>query len=70
MRLMLWVLCLLAVAGVFVAMFHSILSEHRDRSATRAVHQRLAVEIIWATIPCLMVLAATAPAVVLIVQNH
>jgi heme/copper-type cytochrome/quinol oxidase subunit 2 len=61
-------MCVLVVAGVFAAMLLSIWSAHRDPVAQITSRQRLAAELVWAAIPCLMVLAAAIPAVIAILS--
>jgi cytochrome c oxidase subunit II len=71
MRLVVMALCVLVTAGVFAAMFASIWSTRRDTApAPTAWRQSLAMELVWAAIPCLMILAAAVPAVIAIVSAH
>jgi protoheme IX farnesyltransferase len=62
-------MCALVTAGVFAAMFHAIWST-RARAAPTAFRQSFATELVWAAIPCLMILAASIPAVIAIVSAH
>ena len=62
MRVIVFVLCALFTLGIFVTMLVSIWST-RDRGGTQLRHgQSLAGELVWAAIPCLMIIAAAIPA--------
>jgi heme/copper-type cytochrome/quinol oxidase subunit 2 len=63
MRLVILAMCSIVAAGVFVAMFLSIWSTRRAAERAPAFGQGLASELVWAAIPCLMILAAAIPAV-------
>jgi len=58
-------LCMVA-AGVFAAMFRAVVS-YRRTAKPRYSHRSVAMELIWAAIPCLMLIACAAPAVKLII---
>ena len=67
MRVVIFGLCIIFVLGVFVAMFVSIWSTRRRSEAY--LHSRpssLGVELVWAAIPCLILLSAAIPAAALI----
>jgi heme/copper-type cytochrome/quinol oxidase subunit 2 len=68
MRLFILELCALVSAGVFAAMFLAIWSTRRTRPAHAAFRQGFATELVWAAIPCFMVLAAAIPAAIAIVS--
>jgi heme/copper-type cytochrome/quinol oxidase subunit 2 len=70
MRVAILTLCTLLAAGVFAAMFVSIWSTRRRGVCPPALRQSLTSEIVWAAIPCLMIVAAAIPAVVAIVTTH
>ena len=70
MRLVLLGMCGLLAAGVFAAMFFSIWSTRRAPAASTALRQSFATELVWAAIPCLMMLAAAIPAIIAIVSAH
>ena len=70
MRLVILGMCALVAAGVFAAMFVSIWSTRRGPAASTAVRQSFATELVWAAIPCLMMLAAAIPAVIAIASAH
>jgi heme/copper-type cytochrome/quinol oxidase subunit 2 len=70
MRLVILGVCALVAAGVFAAMFLAIWRTRRAPAAPTAFRQSFATELVWAVIPCLMVLAAAAPAVIVIVSAH
>ena len=69
MRLAILTMCMLAAASVFAAMFHSIWSSRRDGSRPQSSPPSLAAELVWAAIPCLMILAAATPAVIQILSG-
>jgi heme/copper-type cytochrome/quinol oxidase subunit 2 len=68
MRLVILGVCAVVVAAVFVAMFMSILSTRGAADRAADFEQSVASELMWATIPCLMILAAAIPAVVAIIS--
>ena len=71
MRLVILAMCVLVVVGVFGVMFVSIWSTRlRDGAHASVLRRSLAVEFVWAAIPCLMLLAAAVPAVIAIVSGH
>ena len=70
MRFVILGMCALLAAGVFTAMFLSIWSTRRAPAALTAFRQSLATDLVWALIPCLMMLAAAIPAVTAIVSAH
>lgn len=71
MRLVILGMCVLVAAGVFVSMFVSIWStRHSNGAPTSAFRQSIATELVWAAIPCLMMLAAAIPAVIAIAAAH
>jgi heme/copper-type cytochrome/quinol oxidase subunit 2 len=50
-------------------MYRAIWSNREDPARLSAFRQRLTVEVIWATIPLLMLLAAAVPAVLAVVSR-
>ena len=68
MRLALLMMCSVVTAGVFAAMFLAIWSSRKD-SRPPFFRQNLAVELVWAAIPCLIVLAAAIPAAIAIASH-
>jgi heme/copper-type cytochrome/quinol oxidase subunit 2 len=71
MRLVVTGMCAVVVAGVFATMFVSIWStRHRVDAHLPELRQAVAMELVWAAIPCLMILAAAVPAVIAIVSAH
>jgi heme/copper-type cytochrome/quinol oxidase subunit 2 len=71
MRLVVIGMCALVAAGVFAAMFVSIWStRHPDAAHPSALRRNIAVELVWAAIPCLMILAAAVPAVIAVLSGH
>jgi heme/copper-type cytochrome/quinol oxidase subunit 2 len=64
-------MCALVAAGVFGAMFVSIWSTRPHAGAdASALRQSIAVEFVWAAIPCLMILAAAIPAVIAVLSEN
>lgn len=70
MRLVILGVCALLAAGVFAAMFLSIWSTRRATAADTTFRQSLATELVWAAIPCLMMIAAAIPAAIAIASAH
>jgi len=69
MRIVVFALSALFTVGIFVTMLVSIWST-RDRVETRLrPGQSLAGELVWAAIPCLMIVAAAIPAGVAILTR-
>jgi heme/copper-type cytochrome/quinol oxidase subunit 2 len=66
MRVILLEMCALVVAGVFTAMFLAVWSARRAASCTASFRQSFVTELVWAAIPCLMMVAAAIPAVIAI----
>ena len=69
MRLALLMMCSVVTAGVYAAMFLAIWSSRRQDSRPPFFRQNLAVEVVWAAIPCLIVLAAAIPAAIAIASH-
>jgi len=63
-------MCALVAASVVAAMFLSIWSTRRAPSARTTPRQRFAAELVWAAIPCFMILAAAAAGAIAIVSGH
>ena len=70
MRVAILGMCALLAAAVFAAMFVSIWSTRRSGVCPQALRQSLTAEIVWAAIPCLMIVAAAIPAVIAIVTTR
>jgi cytochrome c oxidase subunit II len=70
MRLVILGMCSLVAVGVFAAMFLAIWSTRRAAAAPTPFRQSFVSELVWAAIPCLMVLAAAIPAAIAIVSKH
>jgi heme/copper-type cytochrome/quinol oxidase subunit 2 len=66
MRLVILILCALIAAGVFAVMLFAIWRSHHRASPAASSRQSLAMELVWAAIPCLMIVAAAFPAVIVI----
>jgi heme/copper-type cytochrome/quinol oxidase subunit 2 len=61
MRLVTPVMCAVLAAGVVVTTLLAIWSTRRARTIPIDFRQRLREELVWAAIPCLMVLATAIP---------
>ena len=70
MRLVILGMCSLVAVGVFAAMFLAIWSTRRAAAAPTHFRQSFVSELVWAAIPCLMMLAAAIPAAIAIVSKH
>jgi heme/copper-type cytochrome/quinol oxidase subunit 2 len=70
MRLIVLAMCGVVAGGVAVAVFLSIWSTSDAATRAPVLRQRLAKELVWAAIPCLMILAAAIPAVLAILLAH
>ena len=66
MRLLILTLCVLVGVGVFATMFLSIWSSRRGETS---VHQSQVAELVWAAIPCLIIVAAAIPAVMAVAAS-
>lgn len=66
MRVIIFGLCALFVLGIFVTMFVSIWSTSRQRGPRLHLRHSLAAEMVWAAIPCLMLVGAAIPAALVI----
>ena len=65
MRLIILIVCALVASGVFAQMFFAIWNSRREvRSASS--RRSVAMEFVWTTIPCLMIVAAASPAAIAI----
>ena len=69
MRLALLMMCSVVTAGVFAAMFLAIWSSRRKNSQSPSFRQNLAAELVWAAIPCLIILSAAIPAAIAIASH-
>ena len=70
MRFVILGMCALVASGVFIAMFLAIWSTRRAAAAPATFRQSAATELVWAAIPCLMILAAAIPAIIGIISTH
>ena len=69
MRVTILVICALVAAAVFATILVSIWSSHREGARPASLRQPLAAELVWAAVPCLMVLAAAIPAALAILSS-
>ena len=68
MQLLILKMCALVASGVLVAMFLAIWSTRRGSMDSTLYKPGFATELVWAAIPCLIMVAAAIPAVVGIVS--
>ena len=64
MRLGILMFCALIATGVFAVVLFSTWRAHRRISPEACSRQSLAMELTWAVIPCLIIVAAALPAVI------
>jgi len=69
MRILILELCAVLVAGVFAAMFVALWGTRRSAGRLEHFRQSATAEVVWAAIPCLMLIAAALPAARLIVAT-
>ena len=69
MRVIVLYLCLLIAAIDFAMIFLSVLIHDYASRRTHKYASR-AMELVWAAIPCLMLIAAAAPAVKLVITSE
>jgi cytochrome c oxidase subunit 2 len=68
MRIIILGMCTMIAAGVFAAMVCAVCT-HRRNSYPPHFHSRVVVELIWAAIPCVMLVACAFPAAKLIIAS-
>jgi len=64
MRIVTLCLCTLLAGGVFIAILLSIWSSRRSADRAPDYRQDIVAELVWAAIPCLIVIAAAIPAAI------
>jgi heme/copper-type cytochrome/quinol oxidase subunit 2 len=69
MRSVVLVVCGIIAGGAFLAMYLAIWGTRDDPARAPAFRQHIVSELIWATIPILMLLAAAFPAAIAIVSG-
>lgn len=62
MRVIILGVCVIVAASVFAVMFRTLLTFRRS-GKPRYFHRSAAMELIWAAIPCLILVACAVPAV-------
>jgi heme/copper-type cytochrome/quinol oxidase subunit 2 len=67
MRVIILGMCALLAAGVLGTMLLSVWSSRRTVDRTPDFRQGIVAELVWAVIPCLMVIAAAIPAAIAII---
>jgi heme/copper-type cytochrome/quinol oxidase subunit 2 len=70
MRVLILGMCGVVAAGVFLAMYLSVWSSRDDPGSTAAFRRNVVSELVWVTIPILMLVAAAIPAVTAILSDH
>jgi heme/copper-type cytochrome/quinol oxidase subunit 2 len=66
---MMLAVCGSIAGGAFLAMYLAIWSTRNDPARTPAFRQHIVSELIWATIPILMLLAAAFPAAMAVISG-
>ena len=69
MRIVILGMCAMLTAVVFAAMLVAIWKSRRSSHAATRFHRSAAVEVVWAVIPCVMLVACAVPAARLIVAS-
>jgi heme/copper-type cytochrome/quinol oxidase subunit 2 len=69
MRSIVLAACGIIAGGAFLATYFAIWSTREDPARAPAFHQHIVAELIWATIPILMLLAAALPAAIAILAG-
>jgi heme/copper-type cytochrome/quinol oxidase subunit 2 len=62
-------MCGVVAAGVFLAMYLSVWSTRDDRGRAAAFRSHIVSELVWVTIPILMLVAAALPAAIAIMSG-
>jgi heme/copper-type cytochrome/quinol oxidase subunit 2 len=62
-------LCGLVAAGVFLAMYLSVWRTRHQPGRAAGFRQHIVSELVWATIPILMLIAAALPAAIAITSG-
>lgn len=70
MRLILLALCMLGAVGVFAAILSATWRSHRIAAPSKSSDRSVATELMWAAIPCLMIVAAATPAVIGVARSN
>lgn len=63
-------MCGFVATGVFLAMYLSVWSTRWDPGRADVFRQKLVSELVWATIPILILVAASIPAVVAVISGQ
>src|SRR6267378_584365 len=64
MRVVIFGMCALVAAGVFATMLLTVWSTSRATDDGHRFRQGAVIEIVWAAIPCLIIIAAALPAAI------
>jgi len=67
MRFIILEMCAVLAAGVFGAIVLSLWGTRGSADRTASFQQGIVVELVWALIPCLMIVAAAIPAAIAII---
>jgi heme/copper-type cytochrome/quinol oxidase subunit 2 len=70
MRVLILGMCGVVAAGVFLTMYLSVWSSRDNLGPAAACRQKIVSELVWVTIPILMLIAAAIPAVTAILSDH
>jgi heme/copper-type cytochrome/quinol oxidase subunit 2 len=70
MRSAILAVCVVVAAGVFLAMYFSVWSTRDHGGRAAGFRQHIVSELLWATIPILMLVAAALPAAIAIASRN
>jgi heme/copper-type cytochrome/quinol oxidase subunit 2 len=70
MRVAVLIMCRLIAAGVLVAMYLSVWSTRNDPERADGYRKHVAAELVWTSIPILILIAAAVPAVVAVLSAN
>lgn len=68
-HLFVFLACVAIAAFVFLAMLYTLVKNHRSQlRQSQGFHARLVVEILWAVVPFLILIAMVLPAVLVVIR--
>jgi heme/copper-type cytochrome/quinol oxidase subunit 2 len=70
MRDVILAMCRFVAAGVFLTMYLSVWSTRGDPGRAGALRQKFVSELVWVTIPILILMVATIPAVIAVLKQR
>jgi heme/copper-type cytochrome/quinol oxidase subunit 2 len=70
MRIVILAMCALLATGVFAAILLSVWGTRASADRAAGRRQTIVAELVWALIPCLMIIAVAIPAAIAIVAGR